>query len=121
MRNELLDILSGKTTAISNEQLVDYLTGRLNESEKHDVEKALTNDGIDEEALEGLQLVINKEKIYQYDAELKKALREKLQQKKPKRLPKKQLQVNSILILTASILALILLVWVVIHLLYTAN
>lgn len=119
MSNDLLDILSGKTTAITNEQLIKYLTGNLPDNEKHDIEKMLVNNGMDSEALEGLQMIENKEKLRQYELEIHKVLREKLHQKKTTRLPKKQLQLNYLLILTGALLALIILVWLLFHLTQT--
>jgi len=116
MRNELLDILSGKTTAITNEQLINYLTGKLTEAEKHELEKSMISSGIDSEALEGLQMVAHKENLHQYQHDLNKLLREKLHTKKFKRKSLKISGLNNILLLTGGLLVFILLVWLIFHL-----
>ena len=117
MHNDLLDILSRKVQPISNEQLVKYLTGELNDAEKHAIEENLLNSGIDAEAMEGLQLLKDKEKIQQYQLEIQKGLREKLQQKSSKRKRSKQVHLSHLLILTGALLAFIILVWLLFHLL----
>ena len=117
MHNDLLDILSRKTMPITNEQLISYLKGDLTDEERHEIEKAILNSGVDNEALEGLLMVANKEKISQYQHDIKKGLREKLQQKSPKRKKSKQLQLSWILLMTGGILAFIILLWLIMHLL----
>ncbi|CAN5441001.1 hypothetical protein BH10BAC3_BH10BAC3_09290 [soil metagenome] len=121
MHNDLLDILSNKTLPISNEQLVNYLTGKLTEQERYDIEKTIINSGVDNEALEGLQLVADKAKILQYQLEINKKLKEKLQQKKPKRRRGKNLQPSYILILTGALLAFIILLWLILHLIQSSH
>jgi hypothetical protein len=120
MRNDLLDILSAKTTAITNEQLISYLTGKMSDEEKHELEKTMLNSGMDNDAIEGLQMVSSKEKLYQYELELNKLLREKLQQKKTRRKPVNKLQINYLLLLTGGLLAFLLLIWLIFHLLQTS-
>jgi len=115
MHNDLLDILSNKALPITNEQLVNYLTGSLTEQERHEIEKTIMDSGVDNEALEGLQMVTDKAKILQYQLEISKNLREKLQQKKPKRKRGRHLQLSYILILTGALLAFIILVWLILH------
>jgi hypothetical protein len=116
MRNELLDILSAKTTAITNEQLIDYLTGKMSDEEMHDLEKTMLNSGIDNDAIEGLQMVASKEKLHQYELELNKVHREKLQQKKTRRKPAGKIQLNYLLLLTGGLLAFLLIIWLIFHL-----
>ena len=117
MHSDLLNILSRKVQPITNEQLLDYLTDKLTDSERHEIEASLLNSAVDAEALEGLQMIGEKEKIQQYQREIQKALREKLQQKTTKRQRSKHLQLSFLLILTGAILCLVLLVWVIIQLL----
>ncbi|MES2649139.1 MAG: hypothetical protein V4717_19840 [Bacteroidota bacterium] len=115
MHNDLLDILSRKVQPISNEQLVKYLTGELSDAEKHNIEESLLNNNIEAEAIEGLQLVKNQEKIQQYQLEIQKSLREKLQQKSVKRKRNKQVQLSYLLLMTGALLAFILLIWLVFY------
>ena len=119
MRNELLDILSGKTTAITNEQLINYLTGKLSDSEKHELEKSMISSGIDNDAIEGLQMVANKDHLHQYEHDLNRMLREKLHSKKVRRKSLKLNSINNLLILTGALLVFILLIWVIFHLMQT--
>ena len=121
MHNDLLDILSRKVQPITNEQLVNYLTGKLTDAERHEIESTLLNSGIDAEALEGLQMVEGKDKILQYQLEIQKTLRDKLQQKSKKRKRIKQVQLSHGLILTGILLAFIILVWVLINLLQNSH
>lgn len=121
MHNDLLDILSSKTSAITSEQLINYLSGTLDNNEKHELEKLLLNSGIENEALEGLQMIASREKLSQYESEINKALREKLLQKKKKRRSKFTVQLSFLVILTVALLVLITLVWLLIHLSQTSN
>ena len=121
MRNDLLDILSSKTSAITNEQLIDYLTGKMSDEQKHELEKTMLNSGMDNDAIEGLQMVTAKEKLQQYELELNKLLREKLKQKKTRPKPASKLQLNYLLLLTGGLLAFLLLVWLVFHLMQSAG
>ena len=119
MRNELLDILSAKTTAITNEQLINYLSGKLSEEEKHELEKTMINSGIDNEAIEGLQMVANKERLHHYEIELHRFLRNSLQHKKSRHKAGKKPDLNYLLLLTGALLAFLLLIWLVFHLVQT--
>ena len=121
MHNDLLDILSRKVQPITNEQLVNYLTGNLTDTERHEMEATMLNSGVDAEALEGLEMVGNKEKIQQYELEIQKALRDKLKQKPNKRKRVKQLQFSQLLILTGALLAFIILIWIVIRFLQDSH
>ena len=115
MHPDLLDILSHKESPISNQQLVDYLTGIMNDEQSNAFEKTIMANGIDNEALEGLQMLRNKEKIMQYQMEINKSLRENLHQKKSTKNKKSTIQIPYLMILTVALLALIILVWVLIH------
>ena len=121
MHNDLLDILSRRELPITNEQLINYLTGKLSDEERHDIEKIIMNSGADNDAMEGLEMIGNKEKLYQYQLEINKALREKLQERKPVRKKRKMPQINWLLIGTGILLAFILLTWLIIHLLHTGR
>ena len=116
MRNDLLDILSAKTTAITNEQLINYLTGKMSDEEKHELEKTMLNSGMDNDAIEGLQMVASQEKLHHYEHELNKLLRDKLQHKKTRRKPAGKLQLNYLFLLTGALLAFLLLIWLIFHL-----
>lgn len=118
MHNDLLDILSRRELPITNEQLISYLTGKLSDAERHDIEKIIMDSGADKDAMEGLEMIGNKEKLHQYQLEINKALREKLQDKKTGRKKRKTPQINWLLIMTGALLAFILLVWLIFYLLH---
>jgi hypothetical protein len=115
MHPDLLDILSHKESPISNQQLIDYLTGNMNDEQSNAFEKSIVASGMDNEALEGLQMMRSKEKITQYQLEINKSLRETLQQKKAPKKKKTVIQLPYLIILTVALLALILLLWVLFH------
>ena len=117
MHPDLLDILSRKESPITNEQLVNYLTGKMSDEERHELEKTIADAGLDNDAFEGLHLVENKNRLQQYQLDINKALHEKLKQKKPKRRQIKLLQLPWLLLLTGGLLALIFFVWFMLHLL----
>jgi anti-sigma factor RsiW len=65
---------------LSEAQLLAYLEGRLPESERRAVEELLSNEGMESDALEGLQTLSageTKKLKYRLDADLQKALRKK--------------------------------------------
>jgi hypothetical protein len=115
MHPDLLDILSHKESPISNQQLVDYLTGKMDDEQSNAFEKSVISNGMDNEALEGLQMLRNKEKITQYQLEINRSLRENLHQKKSAKKKKNIVQLPYLVILTVALLALIILVWVLFH------
>ena len=116
MHPDLLDILQNQQLPITDEQLVDYLTGKLSDEECHNVEKKLAASGLDDEAFEGLMLVNDKTKIRQHALDINKSLLEKLKnQKQNKRQKAKILQINWLIILAVGLLCLIFLAWFVIH------
>jgi hypothetical protein len=80
MRPELLDILMHKELPIENEQLLKYLTGQLPEPERHAVERQLAQNGFGQDALEGLQMMPQPEKLTKYAHEIKIMLRKNLKQ-----------------------------------------
>jgi hypothetical protein len=118
MHPDLLDILSRKGLPITNEQLVDYLTGDLTHEERNQLERALAGTAMEDDALEGLQMISQKEKIRQYESDINKALREKLHQKSKKSSHKKPVPITMLMLLTGGVLALIFLVWLVIYLMH---
>jgi len=121
MHPDLLDILSHKESPISNQQLIDYLTGNMNDEQTNAFERSVIANGMDNEALEGLQMLRNKEKITQYQLEINKSLRENLHQKKAIKKKKTTIQLPYLIILTVALLALIILVWVLFHFLQSPS
>lgn len=114
MDPNLLDILSRPEFPITNEQLARYLKGELTVQEKHLLEKALLDNGVEADAMEGLEM-IGPDKLSGYQLEISRALKEKLTPKKPLRTPRKKITLNWIIFLTGGLLALALLAWFLIY------
>ena len=54
---DILDPGAGKPGSLSEEQLLAYLEGRMPEAERRAVEELLSNEGMESDALEGLQAI----------------------------------------------------------------
>src|SRR4051794_2681109 len=93
MNNDLLNILSNSNKDIDNQQLMDYLSGKLSAEELHEVEKLMADSQFMNDAVEGLEDVGNKKDIQVYVEELNKALHKTLDKKKQRR-QKRQLKDN---------------------------
>ena len=87
MNNDLLNILSNSNKDIDNQKLMDYLSGKLSEQEKHEVEKWMVDNDFENEALEGLQQMAgtNNKKLDGYVDQLNKELSQYIKQKKNRR------------------------------------
>ena len=84
MREELLNILSDSNKDIDNQKLMDYISGKLNAEQKHEVEKWMIDNPFFNEAVEGLQSADAK-KVSASVEEINNTLRKYLQQKKKNR------------------------------------
>ncbi len=79
------DILSHLSTEVDQETLLLYLQGKLSEKEKHDVEKQLLQNDFDNEAIEGLQEIKDKQQIQYMVEMLNRDLKKKTEKKKLRR------------------------------------
>lgn len=93
MNKDLLNILSNSNKEIDNQQLMDYLSGKLSGPEKHEVEKVMADNDFMNDAVEGLQAVDHQQDIQSYVEQLNKDLHKKLQKKKGRR-EKRRLKEN---------------------------
>src|ERR1700753_4003639 len=94
MNKDLLNILSNSNKDIDNQQLMDYLSGKLSGEELHDVEKSMADNEFLNDAIEGLQQLQrsgNKKDVQSYVDELNASMQKSLSQKKQRRL-KRQLK-----------------------------
>ncbi|HKH59757.1 MAG TPA: hypothetical protein VKA49_02940 [Flavitalea sp.] len=89
MSSDLLNILSNSNKDIDNQKLMDYISGKLSGTDKHEVEQWMIDNNFESEALEGLQTVKNKKDLDGYVSQLNKELNQYLQQKKHRRDRKK--------------------------------
>jgi hypothetical protein len=89
MNNDLLNILSNSNKDIDNQQLMDYLSGKLSDEEKHAVEKGMADSAFMNDAVEGLENIGNKKDIQAYVEELNAGLQKSLSRKKQRRLKRR--------------------------------
>lgn len=114
MNNDLLKILSNSNKDIDNQKLMDYLSGKLSEQEKHEVEMWMVDNDFENEAVEGLQQMAGNKKLEGYVDQLNKELHQYIRQKKDRR-EKRRIN-NSFWVYTAIafVLLIIILVYMVI-------
>ena len=85
MSENYKDILSNLSTDIDQETLLLYLQGKLSQEKKHEVEKQLLQNEFDEEAIDGLQEIKDKEQIQYMVEMLNRDLKKKTAKKKLRR------------------------------------
>ena len=85
MADSLKDILSALSPDVDQETLLLYLQGKLNEQQKHEVEKKLLKDEFNEDAMEGLQEFKDKEQLQYMVEMLNRDLKKKTAIKKKRR------------------------------------
>jgi hypothetical protein len=116
MREDLLNILSQSNKDIDNQKLMDYISGKLSEEEKHDVEKWMIENPLFNEAMEGLQHAGDEHIVKSTVDQLNKQLRIYLRQKKRLR-EKRTLPVSTwTYVAVLFILALVVIVYLIINL-----
>ena len=109
------EILSNLSTEIDQETLLLYLQGKLSEEKKHEVEKKLLQNDFDNEAMEGLQEIKDKQQIQYMVETLNRDLKKKTEKKKLRR---EKMKIKDQPWLYISILILILLIvlsYIIIH------
>lgn len=82
MSQNYKDILSHLSSEVDQETLLLYLQGKLSEEKKHEVEKKFLQNEFDDEALEGLQEIKDKEQINYMVEMLNRDLKKKTEKKK---------------------------------------
>lgn len=85
MNDDLLNILSNSNKDIDNQRLMDYLSGKLSENERHEVEKTMAGNDFMNDAIEGLQEFDKKKDIGTYVEQLHASLQRKLKKKRQRR------------------------------------
>lgn len=85
MSDDLLNILSNSNKDIDNQKLMDYLSGKLSDAEKHVFEEEMIDSDFMIDAVEGLESFEEPTDIELYALQLNKKLTEKLEKKKSKR------------------------------------
>ena len=84
MTDNWKDILM-QSSAIDQKKLMDYLEGKLNDKEKHEVEALLNDSPFLDDAVEGLSQMKDKQKIAAILSELDNHLHQKIKEKKKRK------------------------------------
>ncbi|MBL0154586.1 MAG: hypothetical protein IPP93_14310 [Chitinophagaceae bacterium] len=109
------DILSHLSTEVDQETLLLYLQGKLSEEKKHEVEKLIMQDDFEEDAVDGLQEIKDKQQIQYMVEMLNRDLKKKTAKKKARR---EKMRIKDQPWLYISLLILLLLIvlsYIVIH------
>jgi hypothetical protein len=85
MNKDLLNILANSNKDIDNQQLMDYLSGKLSGEDLHELERSMAGDEFLNDAVEGLQQVKNPRNMQAYVEELNAAMQKSLEKKKSRR------------------------------------
>ncbi len=85
MNDNIRDILSNFSSEIDQETLLKYLQGKLSEEQKNEVEKKMLTSDFNNDALEGLSEIKEKERLSFLVETLNRDLRKKLDKKKQRR------------------------------------
>lgn len=109
------DILSHLSTEVDQETLLLYLQGKLSEEKKHEVEKQLMQNEFDNEAMEGLQEIKDKQQIQYMVEMLNRDLKKKTEKKRLRREKMKLKDQPWLYISIAILLLLIIISYIVIR------
>ena len=115
MNKDLLNILSNSNKDFDNQKLMDYLSGKLPEQERHEVEKWMADNDFANEAVEGLQGFSGKKNLQAYVDHLNKDLNKYIQQKKERREKRRFRENPWIYLAIVMILAIAILAYIVIR------
>ncbi len=89
MNDDLLNILSHSNKDIDNQKLMDYLSDKLSDEEKHTIEEAMIDSEMINDAMEGLDGFKNKKEVSALVEQLNSNLKKQLEKKKSKKLKRK--------------------------------
>ena len=115
MPDNLKDILSHLSTTVDQETLLLYLQGKLSEKEKHEIEKNLLQDDFNDDAIEGLHEIKDKQQIQYMVEMLNRDLKKKTAKKRMRREKMKIKDQPWIYIAILILILLIALSYMVIH------
>jgi uncharacterized membrane protein len=114
MNDELLDILSNSNKDIDNQKLMDYLSDKLSQEEKHEFEKTMVDSEMLSDIVEGLEKFKNKKDVSTLVEQLNTNLKKQLEKKKAKKLKREIKNLNWLYISIILILIIILIGFLVI-------
>ena len=115
MNKDLLKILADSNKDIDNQQLMDYLSGKLSAEELHEVERSMADSEFLNDAVEGLQQISNKKNMQAYVDELNASMQKTLEKKKQRRLKRRLKEDPWGLLAVVLIIALCILGYIVIR------
>jgi ABC-type bacteriocin/lantibiotic exporter with double-glycine peptidase domain len=114
MNDELLDILSNSNKDIDNQKLMDYLSDKLSQEEKHEFEKTMVDSEMLSDIVEGLEKFKNKKDVSTLVEQLNTNLKKQLEKKKAKKLKREIKNLNWLYFSIILILIIILIGFLVI-------
>lgn len=85
MEDEFLNILSNKEDDIDHQKLIDYVSNKLSEEEKHDFELAMAGSKMLNDVVEGLEKFNNKKDVSRFVDQLNTNLKKQLDKRKAKK------------------------------------
>ena len=115
MNKDLLKILSDSNKDIDNQQLMDYLSGKLSGEQLHEIERSMADNEFLNDAVEGLQRIRDKKDMQSYVDDLNAAMQKSLAKKKQRRLKRRLKEEPWSLLAVVLIILLCILAWFVIH------
>lgn len=115
MNNDLLNILSNSNKDIDNQKLMDYLSGKLSEQDRHEVEKWMVDNDFENEAMEGLEGFSGKKNLQVYVDQLNKDLHQYIHKKKSRREKRSIKNAPWIYVAIILVLALVIIGYVIIR------
>lgn len=115
MNDDLLNILSDSNKEIDNQKLMDYLSDKLSQEDKHEFEKELIDSDLMNDAVEGLEKFNDKKDLQlfveQLNSNLKKQIGKKKSQKAKHRIENMPWLYLTIIIIIVIILISFLVLW----------
>lgn len=115
MKPDLINILSNSNKDIDNQQLMDYISGKLSEAEKHDLEAGMMDSEFMNDAVEGLQALKDKTNLDFFVDQMNHDLQKKLVEKKNRKAKRQLKEQPWIYLALITVLLLIILAYIVIH------
>ena len=113
MSDDLLNILSNSNKDIDNQKLMDYLSDKLSAEEKYNLEKAMIDSEMMNDAVEGLGGFKEKD-VNTLVEQLNSNLKKQLEKKKSKKLKRKIKDLPWLYLTIILILVIILIAFVII-------
>jgi len=109
-----IDHILDKEGEISEDQLLQYLSGELSGEERHAVEKKMIDSQFVNDAIEGLQAISDPRHVQRYVADLNMQLKKQVSGRRAKK-RRITMSMNWILLCVVIVLMLGVMAWLAIH------